>query len=142
MITYPISFHGESLAGQGIQSEWKVTSSSFKSNCAVPKEFEGSGKAFSPEGFFLLSLQNCFVATFKVYAEYSKLNFDFLKVTGELVVDKNESNRPVMKTLKLNIQITNPSDKKKSDLLIKKTLDNGFILQSVRTEIVTEVMYN
>ena len=141
MITYPISFHGESQAGQGIQNEWKVISSSFESNCSVPKEFEGCGKAFSPEDFFLLSLQNCFVATFKVYAQYSKLNFDSLNVTGELVVDKNEANKPVMKILKLKIEISNPSDKKKSDILVKKTLENGFILQSVKTEILTDVVY-
>lgn len=141
MINYPVSFQGSGNATPGIQNEWKVSSSDFDLTCSVPKEFEGSGKTFSPEDFFLLSLQNCFVATFKVYAEYSKLNFDFLDVSSELIVDKNEAQKPVMKKLKLQIDLTNVSDKKKSDLLIRKTLENGFILQSVKTEIETVVNY-
>ena len=141
MISYPISFHGASRASSGIQNEWKVTSSGLDTTCSVPKEFEGSGGAFSPEDFFLLSLQNCFVATFKVYAEYSRLSFDQLNVTGELIVDKNDNLKPVMKACKLIIELYNPSDKKKSDLLIKKTLENGFILQSVKTEIITQTIY-
>ena len=141
MITYPISFHGSSEAAAGIQSEWKVSSSQFAATCSVPKEFEGSGSTFSPEDFFLLSLQNCFVATFKVYAEYSRLSFDLLNVTGELIVDKNENQKPVMKKLKLRIEISNPSDKKKADLLVKKTMENGFILQSVKTEVVSETIF-
>lgn len=71
----------------------------------------------------------------------SKSNFEFLNVSGELIVDKNELNKPVMKILKLKIEITSASNKKKADLLIKKTLDNGFILQSVKTEVLTEVTY-
>ena len=141
MISYPVSFHGASRASSGIQNEWKVTSSGLDTTCSVPKEFEGSGGAFSPEDFFLLSLQNCFVATFKVYAEYSRLSFDQLNVTGELIVDKNDNLKPVMKACKLIIELYNPSDKKKSDLLIKKTLENGFILQSVKTEIITQTIY-
>ena len=139
MISYPISFHGVSEANSGMQNVWTVSSSNFETSCAVPKEFEGCGGTFSPEDFFLLSLQNCFIATFKVYAEYSKLNFDKLHVTSELIVDKNDNNKPVMKTLKLKIEITNPSDQRKADMLIKKTLDNGFILQSVNTEIIPEI---
>jgi organic hydroperoxide reductase OsmC/OhrA len=141
MISYPVSFHGLSEASSGIKNEWKVISSGLASTCSVPKEFEGSGGAFSPEDFFLLSLQNCFVATFKVFAEYSRLSFDKLNVTGELIVDKNENLKPIMKACKLIIELTNPSDKKKAELLIKKTLENGFILQSVKTEIITETFY-
>jgi organic hydroperoxide reductase OsmC/OhrA len=141
MISYPVSFHGASKASSGIQNEWKVTSSGLDTTCSVPKEFEGAGGAFSPEDFFLLSLQNCFVATFKVYAEYSRLSFDQLNVTSELIVDKNDNLKPVMKACKLIIELSNPSDKKKADLLIKKTLENGFILQSVKTEIISQTIY-
>jgi hypothetical protein len=43
--------------------------------------------------------------------------------------------------MKLKIEIAAPSDKKRAELLVKKTLENGFILQSVKTEIITEVNY-
>lgn len=141
MISYPLSFYGSSDAQSGIQTEWEVVASDLTTKCAVPKEFEGPGNAFSPEDFFLLSLQNCFIATFKVFAEYSKLSFDNLNLSSELIVDKNENQKPVMKQLKLKIELVSPSDKKKADLLIKKTLENGFILQSVKTEILAEVIY-
>jgi organic hydroperoxide reductase OsmC/OhrA len=141
MIAYPVSFYGQSNAQSGMQNKWTVMSSDFSSTCAIPKEFEGCGETFSPEDFFLLSLQNCFIATFKVYAEYSKLSFSNLQVSSELIVDKNEIQKPIMKSLKLNIQLTNTSDIKKADLLIKKTLENGFILQSVKTEIIPMIQY-
>lgn len=141
MITYPVSFHGIGSTTSGIQTEWKVSSSNFETSCSVPKEFEGPGSAFSPEDFFLLALKNCFIATFKVYAEYSRLNFESLNIIGELIVDKNEQEKPVMKALKLKIELTNASDQKKALLLIKKTLENGFILQSVKTEIITETFF-
>jgi organic hydroperoxide reductase OsmC/OhrA len=142
MITYPVSFYGISEAKPGIQNQWKVTSSNFESSCSVPMEFEGPGNTFSPEDFFLLSLKNCFIATFKVYAEHSRLNFDHLSVSAELIVDKNEFGKPAMKALKLKIVVTNPSETKKADLLIKKALSNGFILQSVKSEIISEILYN
>lgn len=142
MISYPTSFYGTGEATSGIDKEWNVKSSEFSTKCSVPREFEGSGTAFSPEDFFLLSLQNCFIATFKVFAHYSKLNFDSLKVKAELIVDKDEKQKPVMKKLLMKIEFTNVSDQKKADILVKKTLENGFILQSVKTEITAELEYN
>lgn len=140
MINYPISFFAESDAPQGMKTSWDVKSSDYEAVCSVPKEFEGDGGSFSPEDFFLLSLQNCFVATFKVYAEYSKLSFENLKVHGELIVDKDENQKPMMKTLHLKIELHNVSDVKKATLLTKKTIENGFILQSVKTEIKHELI--
>lgn len=142
MIQYPVTFHGVSEAKAGIQNDWEVTSSGINTKCCVPREFEGSGNSLSPEDFFLLALQNCFVATFKVYAEYSKLDFHDLKVTSELIVDKNESHKPVMKIMKLMIELTGASDQKKAEILVKKTLENGFILQSVKTLIIPEIIFS
>lgn len=141
MIAYPISFFGSGLATPGIENHWQVKASDFDLTCSVPKEFEGSGAALSPEDFFLLALQNCFVATFKVYAAYSKLEYVSLAVNSELIVDRDEVQRPVMKAFKLRITITNPSNQKKADLLVRKTIENGFILQSVKTQIITEISY-
>jgi organic hydroperoxide reductase OsmC/OhrA len=141
MIVYPISFFGSGVATPGIQNHWGVKASNFDLTCSVPKEFEGSGEAPSPEDFYLLSLQNCFIATFKVYAAYSKLNYDRLTVISELIVDKDDSQRPVMKAVKLKIEISNSSNQKKAELLVQKTLENGFILQSVKTQLITEISY-
>lgn len=142
MITYPLSFFSSASALSGIKNNWEIEASGNKAMCSVPVEFEGPGGAFSPEDFFLLAAQNCFIATFKVYAEYSKLSFESLEVKSELIVDKNEENKPVMKTVKFFINVAGVSDEKKANLLIKKTFENGFILQSVKSQLVHEVIFN
>lgn len=138
MISYPITFKGGAEAGPGMAERWSVFASRFEGTCCVPEEFEGGGGTFSPEDYFLLALENCFIATFKVYAHYSKLSFQNLEVSASLVVDKGEDHKVTMKSLHLAIQLTG-ADEKKAQLLVKKTMDNGFILQSVKTAITYEL---
>lgn len=135
MIQYPLTFQGETISTSGISNAWKSKASNYELDIDIPVEFEGQGKAISPEDLYLLAIQNCFVATFKVYAQYSRLEFDQVAVTSELVVDKNEQNKPVMKKVKLNITLTNPNNENKAKVLVNKVIDNGFILQSVKSEI-------
>jgi organic hydroperoxide reductase OsmC/OhrA len=142
MVNFPVAFIGQSQATSGIKTAWMTSASEGESACCIPPEFEGQGGNFSPEDFFLLALQNCFVATFKVYAEYSKLSFTNLQVKGELIVDKNDDGKPVMKDFNLMIEIDEVQDQKKALLLIKKTLSNGFILQSVKTNVVSHILIN
>jgi len=142
MISYPVEFEASSESEFGIKSKWKVTASGIDIQCSIPKEFEGDGDALSPEDFFMMSLQNCFVATFKVFAEYSKLKFHRLLVDAKLKVDKDSENKPWMEEVKLKIQLlgVKQEDYKKAQLLIQKTLDNGFILRSVKSKIQSEIM--
>lgn len=139
MIQYPVQFFGQSEAGPGIQKSWSTEASGFSANCSVPKEFEGDGTFHSPEDFFLLAVQNCFVATFKVYAQYSRLTFNQLSVGSELEVNKTESGNTVMKSVTLKITLSGVSDEKKARLLVDKTLAQGFIIQSVKSEIKSQV---
>ncbi len=142
MITYPIIFEGSAEASQGMKTNWEVEASGFKEMCAVPVEFEGQGGSFSPEDFFLLALENCFVATFKVFSEYSKLTFEKLKINSKLVVDKDPAGSPMMSKIDFDITLTGVSDEKRALLLVKKTLENGFILRSVKTEITHTININ
>jgi organic hydroperoxide reductase OsmC/OhrA len=139
MIQYPVQFSGKSVAVSGIKTSWDTVASGHELNCSVPAEFEGDGTNPSPEDYFLLALQNCFVATFKVFAEYSKLTFTDLSVQSELEVDRNSEGKITMKSMVLNIQISGISDEKKARLLVDKTLKTGFIIQSVKTEIIPHV---
>lgn len=139
MINYPISFYANAETHMGVEDAWQVEASDFKTSCSVPKEFEGGGEALSPEDYYLMALQNCFVATFKVYAKYSKLSFSQLQVKAELIVDKDQEAKPFMKTVKLDVKISEASDEKKAQLLYKKTLENGFILRSIKTEIMANL---
>lgn len=141
MTNYPVSFFGLSSSSPGVAESWPTQASDFKLECSVPKEFDGAGLSLSPEDFYLLSLQNCFLATFKVYAHYSKLNFENIEVKSELVVDMNEAKKPCMRKILMHITLHKASDSKKAELLVKKALENGFILQSVKTEILPNVQY-
>jgi len=141
MTKYPVSFFGHAQATSGIENNWSTQASDYELKCAVPKEFDGGGQGLSPEDLYLLALQNCFIGTFKVYAHYSKLQFDKIEMKSELVVDLDDSKKPIMRKIILHIDIFNASDLKKSQLLAKKALDNGFILQSVKTEIISEIQY-
>ncbi len=141
MISYPVEFKAISESDFGIKTNWKVTASGFDVQCSIPKEFEGSGDALSPEDFFMMSLQNCFVATFKVFAEYSKLKFQRLLVEAKLKVNKDMENKPWMEEITLKIQLlgVKTEDHKKAQLLVQKTLDNGFILRSVKCKIQSQI---
>ena len=74
------------------------------------------------------------MATFKVYAENSRLTFTGLKVNSKLVVDLDDNKKPIMKEFFLEAEIQNPSAAEKALALAKKASESGFILNSVKTK--------
>ena len=135
MIQYPITFKVNSKTSPGLNTTWVASTLHHETECAVPQEFEGPGGALSPEDLFAHALTNCFIATFKVYAEHSKLSYKELTAHSVLTVDLNENKKPIMKRLDLQATITHPSSVDRSKLLAKKAFDSGFILNSVKTEL-------
>lgn len=138
---YPIQFKAQAETKNGIQNLWTVESYGHKAQCAIPPEFNGPGGGFSPEDLFAQALTNCLIATFKVYAENSRLTFDDLSVLTDLSVDMNEDKKTVMKRCHFKVQLKNPSNEDKGRLLIKKAFDSGFILNSVKTEMTYELSF-
>jgi organic hydroperoxide reductase OsmC/OhrA len=134
MIRYPLVFEARSESKAGIQATWRSTSGDFSNLLAVPPEFEGPGGGLSPEDLYNQALTNCFVATFKVYAEKSKLEFEGLETYSQLTVDLDEQKRPVMKEFHLKVKIFRPSNEERVLLLAKKASQSGFILNSVKTQ--------
>ncbi len=135
MIQYPTSFFATSEATSGIQTKWIFESQHQQISCSVPTEFEGPGGTFSPEDLFAQALTNCFIATFKVYAEKSKLNFKSVTANSELIVDLSETKKPIMKKMVLNVVIHGALNPERVELIARKAFDSGFILNSVKTEI-------
>ncbi len=135
----PLYFEAQSTSESGIQKTWLTESVGIESKLAIPPEFAGPGGGLSPEDLFAQALTNCFVATFKVYAENSKLQFDQLIVKSILKVDFNENKKPVMSECLLKVQIIKASQIEKAQLLAKKTFESGFILNSVKTKLNFEV---
>jgi organic hydroperoxide reductase OsmC/OhrA len=133
---YPMVFPAFSEATFGIKTPWHTQSGPFRSQVAVPKEFEGDSLGLSPEDLFGQALVNCFIGTFKVYAEKSKLQFETVFASIDLFVDLDDSTKqPVMKSAVLNAKISGASSAEKAKNLAEKAFRAGFILNSVKTSI-------
>jgi organic hydroperoxide reductase OsmC/OhrA len=102
--------------------------------CAIPPEFEGPGGGASPEDFYVLALLNCFVATFKVFAQKSRVEFREIDARGVLTVDRDEKGVPWMARFKLSATVYGPSDQDRVMALLEKTSRSCMILNSVKTE--------
>lgn len=139
MVHYPQTFHAETSCHKDIKENWSAHVSEHELTCSIPKLYEGSGEAFSPEDLYLLSLQNCFVATYKVYAEHMNLEFDTLTVSADLVIDIEEGHGPVMKNVEMNIELSGVSEEALAQELVEKSLASGFIFQSIKTKVTSVI---
>ena len=142
MIQYPLQFKFKSHASAGSGSTWK-TDSDFNTAtvCAIPPEFEGPGGGFSPEDFFGLAVLNCFVATFKVIAEKSKLDFKALEANASLTVDRDEKGAPWMKSMTVQVTLTiDPADQKdRAQRILEKTSQSCIVARSIKTDVQFEL---
>jgi organic hydroperoxide reductase OsmC/OhrA len=131
----PLQFKAESHSQSGVQTTWSIQSYGHQTACAIPSEFGGPGGGFSPEDLFAQALTNCLVATFKVYAENSKLIFSNIQVETNLTVAMNDTKKVTMQKCHFNINLYQTLQPEKAELLIKKAFESGFILNSVKTEL-------
>ncbi len=131
---FPMEFYTRTESENGIQATWSCWSGEWQTSVAIPPEFAGPGGGLSPEDLFNQALINCFVGTFKVYAEKSKLSFDKLRASSKLVVAPDEQGRPIMKRLEVKVQIEKPSHPDRALRLAQKASESGFILNSVHTD--------
>lgn len=136
MLSYPMHFKVSSEAQSGIQKTWQTQAASFneKVDVAIPPEFSGPGGGFSPEDLYAMALTNCFIATFKVFAEKSRLNFKNLKITSTLTVDRNEKGQPWMSKIHLEVELSEVAQKENAQRLLEKASQSCMILNSVLTE--------
>jgi organic hydroperoxide reductase OsmC/OhrA len=134
MTHYPLHFSSTTQTSSGKDGIWQTSSGEHHSHVAIPPEFDGPGGALSPEDLFNHALTNCFIATFKVYAQASKLEFEKVLATSQLIVDLDENKKPVMKRLSVKVQLHGVSQPDKARLLAQKAAKSGFILNSVKTE--------
>lgn len=141
MIRYPLSFYASASSAAGIDTLWDVESSGQTLRCAIPTEFEGPGGALSPEDLFAQALTNCFLATFKVYVEKSKLGFSEIEAHMELIVDLDEQKRPVMNEAKMKVAVSGATEPDRLRLLADKALNSGFILNSVKTRVHLDLSF-
>jgi len=137
MITYPMTFKVSSKSHSGINSLWSTEALAMPSSniqMAIPPEFEGPGNGYSPEDLYAIALQNCFIATFKVFAEKSKLQFDTIQVESDLIVDRDEKGRPWMAKIKMQATLIGSTNTENAKRILEKTSQSCMILNSVKTE--------
>jgi len=136
MITYPMSFFTTASSKSGTSTLWTTNAKTESKiiTMAIPPEFAGPGQGNSPEDLYAMALQNCFIATFKVFAEKSKLNYESIQVESELIVDRDDKGRPWMSKVKLNITLESPQNIDNAKRILEKTSQNCMILNSVKTD--------
>ena len=138
MISYPLQFTYRVEAAMGIQTPWTTQTAEGRSApCAIPPEFEGPGHGYSPEDFFGLALLNCFIATFKVIAEKSKVPFKAITALGSLTVDRDERGRPSMKTFGIEAHVSPGADGEASRIrrVFDKTTESCIVANSVKNQV-------
>ncbi len=136
MIQYPLKFTVRSQSSAGIQSAWQSQAQSYDHQVpmSIPIEFEGPGTGLSPEDLYAMALQNCFIATFKVFAEKSKLPFESITTESVLEVDRNEKGHPWMARIALKVTLKGVDREESARRLLEKTSQSCMILNSVQTQ--------
>ncbi len=134
MIQYPMSFFADSKSSSGISTIWSTETSHGQMTAAIPPEFEGPGQGYSPEDYYVLALTNCYVATFKVFAEKSKLNYQDIIAKGHLTLDRDEKGIPWMKNFLLKVHLVGCADEEKALRIMNKVSQSCMVLNSVKTE--------
>ncbi|QLY24692.1 OsmC family protein [Bdellovibrio sp. KM01] len=140
MNKYPMFFKASSESPVGIQTSWetKALSQAQGIRMSIPVEFDGPGDGFSPEDLYVMALQSCFVATFKVFAEKSKLTYGSLRVESKLAVDRDEGGRPWMARCTFKVHLEGCQQIENAKRILARASESCMILNSVNTEKVFE----
>lgn len=102
--------------------------------CAIPPEFMGPGGGYSPEDLFALALLNCLIATFKVYCEKSKVNFQEIKGRVELTVDRLAGTSGLAMThADVFFDITGASDVERARKILESSIKDCAVSNSIKT---------
>lgn len=135
MIKFPLKFEVEAQSGQGSTTPWTAKTDAFPPiHCAIPPEFMGPGGAYSPEDLFAMSLLNCLIATFKVYCEKSKLNFEEVKGKAILTLDRQMGQSGLVITqADIYFDITGATDKEKVRKIMDSAIRDCAISNSIKT---------
>jgi len=107
---------------------------------ASPPEFQGHEGIWTPEHYFVASVNSCFMTTFLAIAQMSKLEFVSFdsKATGKL--DKVEGVGYQMTEIILhpNLVIRYSKDLEKAYRLLEKAEKNCLISNSIKTQVRLE----
>jgi organic hydroperoxide reductase OsmC/OhrA len=134
-MNFPLEFSVSSSSYSGIDTQWDAAFENTSLKCAIPACFEGPGKGASPEDLYALSLLNCYIATFKVIAEKSRLNYERIEGTGKLVLDQDSNGNPWMEKVILDYKLINPDNRSRAERILKKVETQSMVINSVKSNV-------
>jgi organic hydroperoxide reductase OsmC/OhrA len=133
MIKYPLYFSGNSASPSGISTSWSSGANGLSPiECAIPQEFNGPGGGYSPEDLMVMAVMNCYIATFKVFAEKATLNFESIEVSGTIEINRLDSGIVGVKSLKINVKLDGASDNSKAMMILEETRKNCLMANALR----------
>jgi len=134
-----INFSVSSTSPAGIKTLWEAkyadTSRRVPIKMAIPHCFGGPGSEASPEDLYLLSLLNCLIATFKVFAEKSKLGYERLDGFANLNLIQEPSGVSSFKNINIKLELFSPENRVKAERLFNKVESQSMIVNSVTTKV-------
>jgi len=130
-----INFSVFSTSTSGIKTLWDSKYSNKSLKMAIPSFFGGPGNEASPEDLYLLSLLNCLIATFKVFAEKSKLGYESLDGFAKLNLIQEPSGVSSFKNIDIKLELFSPDNHIKAKRLFNKVASQSMILNSVTTKV-------
>lgn len=135
MIKYPLFFEVKALSTKGVATPMEATAENFPPiACSIPKEFMGPGSGYSPEDLFSLSLLTCLIATFKVFAEKSKFEFEKVHAEAKLTIDRNAQGIPELKKIDVTFSLSGVQDQDKAKMLLGEAQKYCLVSNALKTE--------
>jgi organic hydroperoxide reductase OsmC/OhrA len=135
MVTYSEDYHASATATDDAD-DWE-TESRAAFEVGIPPEFGGEFDGPAPENYYAVALTNCFVATFKVMADNSGVAFDEIVAEGTLQL-RPEAGTTVVDAFELDVALFVDDPDRKTELLLERTRDHCFILDSVDFDVAVD----
>jgi len=128
MVEYSEDYHASASATAASDS-W-TTDSREEFDIGIPPEFGGEFDGPAPENYYAVALTNCYVATFKVIADNSDIDFEELTAEGTLRLRPDDGDT-VVDSFDLDVELHTDDASRKTEILLGRTEEHCFILDSV-----------
>lgn len=133
MIKYPLYFKAAASSNAGINTTWSSGAGELdRIDCAIPIEFQGPGSGYSPEDLLAMTVINCFIATFKVFAERSALSFDSIDAEARLEINRDSTGKVGVTKLDIDVTLHKPSDLDKAKLILAEAQKNCLMANALK----------
>src|SRR5215470_3975512 len=123
------------------QKKGKLTASGLPTlEVATPPEFQGHEGIWSPEHYFLASVNGCFMTTFLAISQMSKLEFVSFSSKARGKLDKVEGQVPQITEIVLRprLVIRYARDLERAGRILEKAEKNCFISNSIKTWVTLD----